>query len=132
MRVFGGFRREDRFFYGEIRGDEVHVLRNPFWIDIDPTGEIVTLTNIIVDLPVAPSKLRFPNIKPISKRSWPSSLTSPRRMFSQNRRWILFSVTRLVWTSAIEICKRPRSNLVAANHLIPTHRLGRLFMPTLM
>jgi 2-keto-4-pentenoate hydratase/2-oxohepta-3-ene-1,7-dioic acid hydratase in catechol pathway len=57
MRTFGGFRSEDRFFYGEIRGDEVQVLRNPFWIDIQSTGEIVRLTDVIVDLPVAPSKL---------------------------------------------------------------------------
>jgi len=57
MRTFGGFRSEDRFFYGEIRGDEVHVLENPFWIDIEPTDENVHLTNVVVDLPVAPSKL---------------------------------------------------------------------------
>jgi 2-keto-4-pentenoate hydratase/2-oxohepta-3-ene-1,7-dioic acid hydratase in catechol pathway len=57
MRTFGGFRSGDRFFYGEIRGDEVHVLRNPFWIDVEPTGEIVRLKNVVVDLPVAPSKL---------------------------------------------------------------------------
>ena len=57
MRTFGGFRYGDRFFYGEIRGDEVHVLRNPFWIDIEPTGEVVRLTNVIVDLPGSPSKL---------------------------------------------------------------------------
>jgi 2-keto-4-pentenoate hydratase/2-oxohepta-3-ene-1,7-dioic acid hydratase in catechol pathway len=57
MRTFGGFRSEDRFFYGEIRGDEVHVLKNPFWIDIESTGENVRLTNVVVDLPVAPSKL---------------------------------------------------------------------------
>ena len=57
MRTFGGFRTERRFFYGEIRNDEVHVLKNPFWIDIEPTGEIIRLTSVIVDLPVAPSKL---------------------------------------------------------------------------
>jgi 2-keto-4-pentenoate hydratase/2-oxohepta-3-ene-1,7-dioic acid hydratase in catechol pathway len=57
MRTFGGFRSGDRFLYGEIRGDEVHVLRNPFWIDIESTGEVVRLTNVVVDLPVAPSKL---------------------------------------------------------------------------
>ena len=57
MRTYGGFRSEDRFFYGEVRGDEVHVLRNPFWIDIEPTSEIVRLTNVNVDVPVAPSKL---------------------------------------------------------------------------
>ena len=57
MRTFGGFRSDDRFFYGEIRGDEVQVLRNPFWSDIEPTGEFVRLTNVVIDLPVAPSKL---------------------------------------------------------------------------
>src|SRR5262245_14370244 len=57
MRTFGGFRSKDRFFYGEIRDTEVHVLRNPFWIDIEPTSETVKLTSVTIDLPVAPSKL---------------------------------------------------------------------------
>jgi len=57
MRTFGGFRSEDRFFYGEIRGDQVHVLKNPFWIDVEPTGEVFALTNVSIELPVAPSKL---------------------------------------------------------------------------
>jgi 2-keto-4-pentenoate hydratase/2-oxohepta-3-ene-1,7-dioic acid hydratase in catechol pathway len=57
MRTFGGFKSGDRFFYGEIRGEEVHVLKNPFWIDVEPTGEIICLTNLVVALPVAPSKL---------------------------------------------------------------------------
>jgi len=57
MRTFGGFISGDRFFYGEIRDDVVHVLKNPYWAGIEPTGEIVSLTNVIVDLPVAPSKL---------------------------------------------------------------------------
>ena len=57
MRTFGGFRCEDRLFYGEIRGDQVHVLRNPFWVDVEPTGEVFRLNHVVVDLPVAPSKL---------------------------------------------------------------------------
>jgi 2-keto-4-pentenoate hydratase/2-oxohepta-3-ene-1,7-dioic acid hydratase in catechol pathway len=57
MRTFGGFRFKDRFFYGEIRHDEVHALKNPFWVDTEPTGEVFRLTNVSVDLPVAPSKL---------------------------------------------------------------------------
>src|SRR6184192_292407 len=57
MRTFGGFRSGHRFFHGEIRGDEVRVLKNPFWIDIDPTGEVQKLSELVVDLPVAPSKL---------------------------------------------------------------------------
>jgi 2-keto-4-pentenoate hydratase/2-oxohepta-3-ene-1,7-dioic acid hydratase in catechol pathway len=57
MRVFGGFRSGDRFFYGEVRGNEVPVLAKPFWIDAVATGEVLKLANVIVDLPVAPSKL---------------------------------------------------------------------------
>jgi 2-keto-4-pentenoate hydratase/2-oxohepta-3-ene-1,7-dioic acid hydratase in catechol pathway len=57
MRTFGGFKSGNRFFYGEICGEEVHVLKNPFWIDVEPTGEIICLTNLVVALPVAPSKL---------------------------------------------------------------------------
>ena len=57
MRSFGGFRSGGRFFYGEVRGDDVHVLAKPFWIDIAPTGEVLKLANVDVDIPVAPSKL---------------------------------------------------------------------------
>jgi 2-keto-4-pentenoate hydratase/2-oxohepta-3-ene-1,7-dioic acid hydratase in catechol pathway len=57
MRAFGGFKTGDRLFYGEVRGGDVHVLARPFWIDIVPTGEVVKLASVDVDLPVAPSKL---------------------------------------------------------------------------
>src|ERR1700680_4728034 len=57
MRTFGGFKSGDRFFYGEVRGDEVHALARPYWIDIEPTGEVPKLAEVHVDLPVAPSKL---------------------------------------------------------------------------
>ena len=57
MRIFGGFRSGDRFFHGEVRGDEVHVLAKPYWIDAAATGEVLKLANVNVDLPVAPSKL---------------------------------------------------------------------------
>src|ERR1700682_3745387 len=57
MKTFGGFRSGDRFFFGEVRGDDVHVLAKPFWIDIAPTGEVLKLANVDVHLPVAPSKL---------------------------------------------------------------------------
>src|ERR1700682_1400146 len=57
MRTFGGFRLGEEFFYGEVRGDEVHILENPFWIDIEPTGEVTKLSLVDVDLAVAPSKL---------------------------------------------------------------------------
>ena len=40
-----------------MRGDEVHVLAKPFWIESAPTGEVLKLADVNVDLPVAPSKL---------------------------------------------------------------------------
>src|ERR1700704_1292133 len=57
MRMFGGFRLGEEFFYGEVRGDEVHIVENPYWIDIEPTGEVTKLSLVDVDLAVAPSKL---------------------------------------------------------------------------
>src|SRR5438270_5161179 len=57
MRTFGGFNSGEKFFYGELRCDDVHVLSKPYWIDIQPTGEVRKLASLGVDLPVAPSKL---------------------------------------------------------------------------
>jgi 2-keto-4-pentenoate hydratase/2-oxohepta-3-ene-1,7-dioic acid hydratase in catechol pathway len=57
MRTFGGFKSGSKFFYGEVCGDTVEVLANPFWIDIKPTGEKRKLAELDIDLPVAPSKL---------------------------------------------------------------------------
>jgi 2-keto-4-pentenoate hydratase/2-oxohepta-3-ene-1,7-dioic acid hydratase in catechol pathway len=57
MRTFGGFKSGEKFFYGEVRGDEVQVLTKPYWSEIEPTGETIKLANVDVDLAVAPSKL---------------------------------------------------------------------------
>src|SRR5438309_11918414 len=57
MRTFGGFRSGDRFFYGELRGEKVHELAQPYWIDIRASGQVLPLANVRVGLPVAPSKL---------------------------------------------------------------------------
>ncbi len=57
MRIFGGFRSGDKFFYGEVIGKEVHTLARPFWIEIEPTGTTLDLADVQIDLPVAPSKL---------------------------------------------------------------------------
>jgi 2-keto-4-pentenoate hydratase/2-oxohepta-3-ene-1,7-dioic acid hydratase in catechol pathway len=57
MRTFGGFKSGNEFFHGEVRGDDVHVLAKPYWIDIQFTGDVRQLTQVDVDLPVAPSKL---------------------------------------------------------------------------
>ena len=57
MRTFGAFRSGDRFFYGELRGEKVHELAQPYWIDIRATGQVLPLANVRVGLPIAPSKL---------------------------------------------------------------------------
>src|SRR5437667_3417723 len=57
MRTFGGFRSGEESFYGEVRGDHVHVLAKPHWIGVDPTGEVRKLADVDIDLPVASSKL---------------------------------------------------------------------------
>ena len=57
MRTFGGFRSGKEFFYGEVRGEHVHVLVKPYWIEITPTGDMRKLTDLHVEVPVAPSKL---------------------------------------------------------------------------
>src|SRR5947208_11585795 len=57
MRAFGGFKSGNDFFYGEVSGDDVQVLAKPYWIDIQPTGEVRKLASLGVDLPVVPSKL---------------------------------------------------------------------------
>ena len=57
MRTFGGFKRNSKIVYGEVRGDEVHFLAKPFWVGLDFTGEVVPLRDLLIDVPVAPSKL---------------------------------------------------------------------------
>ena len=57
MKTFGGFRSGNKVFYGELRGDEVHRLSQPYWIEVQPTGEILPLGNVQIDVPIAPSKL---------------------------------------------------------------------------
>jgi 2-keto-4-pentenoate hydratase/2-oxohepta-3-ene-1,7-dioic acid hydratase in catechol pathway len=57
MRTFGGFRLGDEFYYGEVRGDDVHLLAKPYWIEVQPTGEVLPLADLQINVPVAPSKL---------------------------------------------------------------------------
>jgi 2-keto-4-pentenoate hydratase/2-oxohepta-3-ene-1,7-dioic acid hydratase in catechol pathway len=57
MRTFGGFRSGNRFFYGELVGDEIHVSAKPYWVDIEATGETLKAADVDVGVPVAPSKL---------------------------------------------------------------------------
>ena len=57
MKTFGRFRSGNEFFYGELRGDEVHRLSKPYWIEVQSTGEILSLADLQIEVPVAPSKL---------------------------------------------------------------------------
>jgi len=57
MKTFGRFRSGNEFFYGELCGDEVHRLSQPYWIEVQPTGEVLPVANLKIDVPVAPSKL---------------------------------------------------------------------------
>ncbi len=57
MRTFGGFLRNGSKVYGEVRGDEVHLLAEPFWRALDFNGETCSLGDLVIDLPVAPSKI---------------------------------------------------------------------------
>ena len=57
MRTFGGFLSDGARVYGEVRGDEVHLLTRPFWLGLDFSGEKRSLGELTIDLPVAPSKV---------------------------------------------------------------------------
>jgi 2-keto-4-pentenoate hydratase/2-oxohepta-3-ene-1,7-dioic acid hydratase in catechol pathway len=57
MRTFGGFKSNGQIVYGEVRGDDVHLLSKPYWLGLDFTGAVVPLRELQIDVPVAPSKL---------------------------------------------------------------------------
>ena len=57
MKTFGGFQRNGERIYGEVRGEEVHLLSKPFWLGLDFTGDVAPLRDLQIDVPVAPSKL---------------------------------------------------------------------------
>ncbi len=57
MRTFGGFINDGSLIYGEVRSDEVHVLKKPFWLGLEFDGAVLPLRDLRIDLPVAPGKL---------------------------------------------------------------------------
>jgi 2-keto-4-pentenoate hydratase/2-oxohepta-3-ene-1,7-dioic acid hydratase in catechol pathway len=57
MQTFGGFLFNGEHVYGEVRGDEVHLLSQPYWLGLDLTGAVVPLRELQIGVPVAPSKL---------------------------------------------------------------------------
>ena len=57
MQTFGGFLVNGQRVYGEVRGDDVHLLAKPYWLGLDFTGATAPLPELQIDVPVAPSKL---------------------------------------------------------------------------
>ena len=58
MRTFGAFLKTDGTqVYGEVTGEEVRVLKQPFWLGLKRSGEILSRHDLKIAVPVAPSKL---------------------------------------------------------------------------
>src|SRR5438045_5056495 len=57
MRTFGAFRSSGELVYGEVRGEDVHLLTKPYWLCLEFTDAVVPLRDLQIDVPVAPSKL---------------------------------------------------------------------------
>src|SRR4051812_12852353 len=57
MRMFGIFRCEREVVYGEVIGDEVRVLKRPYWLGIEESGLTRPLRDLEILPPVVPSKL---------------------------------------------------------------------------
>ena len=82
MRAFGGFLFNGERVYGEVRGDEVHLLAKPYWLGLDFTGATVPLGDLQIAVPVAPSKLMAVGLN-YADQNDPSkrfSLTQPYRL----------------------------------------------------
>ncbi len=57
MRAFGRFRSDQGIVYGEVVGDEVRVLKQPYWLGVEESGLTKRLSELQVLPPVAPSKI---------------------------------------------------------------------------
>ncbi len=57
MRSFGSFRSNEETFYGEVIGETVHRLKQPYWLGTDKTGLTKALADLTLLPPVAPSKV---------------------------------------------------------------------------
>jgi 2-keto-4-pentenoate hydratase/2-oxohepta-3-ene-1,7-dioic acid hydratase in catechol pathway len=57
MRTFGIFRSGNEIIYGEVVGEEVQVLKKPFWLEIEKAGLSKKLSELQILPPVTPSKL---------------------------------------------------------------------------
>ncbi|MDQ6655726.1 MAG: DUF2437 domain-containing protein, partial [Verrucomicrobiota bacterium] len=57
MRSFGRFESGEEGFFGEVRGDEVHRLTNAPWLRGEPEGNVMSLRELRIAVPITPSKL---------------------------------------------------------------------------
>ncbi|HEY2714212.1 MAG TPA: fumarylacetoacetate hydrolase family protein [Chthoniobacterales bacterium] len=57
MRTFGRFLVNGSPHYGEVRDNKVHLLTQPFWLGLDFSGEVGSLGELRIAVPVAPSKV---------------------------------------------------------------------------
>ncbi len=57
MRSFGIFRLNEETFHGEVLGDEVHLLKQPYWLGSEKIGLTKKLSDLEILPPVAPSKI---------------------------------------------------------------------------
>jgi len=57
MRTFGRFQSGRDVSYGEVVDQTVHLLSGPYWLDANRTGNVRQLSDLKIDVPVAPSKL---------------------------------------------------------------------------
>jgi 2-keto-4-pentenoate hydratase/2-oxohepta-3-ene-1,7-dioic acid hydratase in catechol pathway len=56
--MFGTFLTHDgRQLYGEVQGEEVQVLKQPFWLGLEPSDENLSRHDLEIAIPVASSKL---------------------------------------------------------------------------
>ncbi|HMG05159.1 MAG TPA: fumarylacetoacetate hydrolase family protein [Chthoniobacterales bacterium] len=57
MRTFGGFLSRGALLYGELRDEAIHILTKPYWLGLEFSGAVIRLSEVEIDLPVAPGKL---------------------------------------------------------------------------
>lgn len=57
MRTFGRFKSGEETLYGEVVGDDVRLLKQPFWLGVEETGLTKNLRELEVLPPVNPSKI---------------------------------------------------------------------------
>jgi 2-keto-4-pentenoate hydratase/2-oxohepta-3-ene-1,7-dioic acid hydratase in catechol pathway len=57
MRIFGRFVFQGSRFYGEVDGEKVRMLGQPYWLGLEGSAESRLLAEVAIDVPVEPSKV---------------------------------------------------------------------------